>query len=397
MLDKKILLALNGADDIFLEETACKLGYNTETKERIVPMTNYRKRTSRRFVPILVAACLLLSLGIVAYATDLFGIRALLIKDDSLAHTRGEDSGHLSITQPQEVPEEMSADIKAKIDNSTKAWNEWDTWRRENGIYQPEVFIAPEGCDIADYIENEDGTYTVIFYDAVLTQNDSGEVVNVEYVEMERRIATAEEYEQDLAFAETMAKGFSGYDFKYHVESQEMANKLEEIAAKYSLNVRHTSTQLFQNFGDQTEFLSREELTNKINQVCTEDGELFRTVPTGYDKFYYFDEGTFAVSFYTTNDFTNSGTRCYLYNSPYGTLSSGFEIIAEVEDTSAMNSYVHTTQDGKEVTVLHSGADMYAYIYLENSFVTLSFHQTDGLSAEEINSIIDMVNFSAIS
>ena len=63
MLDKKILLALNGADDIFLEETACKLGYNTETKERIVPMTNYRKRTFRRFVPILVAACLLLSLG----------------------------------------------------------------------------------------------------------------------------------------------------------------------------------------------------------------------------------------------------------------------------------------------------------------------------------------------
>ena len=53
MLDKKILLALNGADDIFLEETTCKLGYNTETKERIVPMTNYHKRTSRRFVSIL--------------------------------------------------------------------------------------------------------------------------------------------------------------------------------------------------------------------------------------------------------------------------------------------------------------------------------------------------------
>ena len=396
MLNKKILLALNGADDIFLEETACKLGYNTETKERIVPMTDYRKRTFRRFVPILVAACLLLSLGIVAYATDLFGIRALLIKDDSLAHTRGEESGHLSITQPQEVPEEMSADIKAKIDNSTKAWNEWDTWRRENGIYQPEVFIAPEGCDIADYIENEDGTYTVIFYDAVLTQNDSGEVVNVEHVEMERRIATAEEFEQDMAFAETMAKGFSGYDFKYHVESQEMANKLEEIAAKYSLNVRHTSTQLFQNFGDQTDFLSREELTGKINQICAGGKNFFRVEPTGYDKFYYFDEGTFAVSFYTTDDFSNSGTRCYLYNSPYGTLSSGFEIIAEVENASEMTYYVHTTPDGSEVTVLHNGADMYAYIYLENSFVTLSFHQTNGLSTEEINSIIDMVNFSAI-
>ena len=144
MLDKNIMLALNGADDAFLEETARKLGYNTEIKERIVPMTNYRKRTSRRFISILVAACLLLSLGVVAYATDLFGIRALLIKDDSLEHIRGENSGHLSITQPQDVPEEMSADVKAKIENSTKAWNEWDSWRKANGLYLPDNCIPPE-------------------------------------------------------------------------------------------------------------------------------------------------------------------------------------------------------------------------------------------------------------
>ena len=123
MLDKNIMLALNGADDTFLEETARKLGYNTETKERIVPMTNYHKRTSRRFVSILIAATLVLSLGIVAYATDLFGIRALLINNDDLPATQNEDGGYLSITQPQDIPEEMSAEVKAKIDNSTKAWN----------------------------------------------------------------------------------------------------------------------------------------------------------------------------------------------------------------------------------------------------------------------------------
>ena len=355
-----------------------------------------QKGTSRRFASILFAAALVLSLCIAAYATDIFGIRAMQIKENAPQSFYGTDGGFLSITQPQEVPEEMSADIKAKIEKSTRAWSEWDTWRRENALRQPDVFVAPEGCDIADYIENEDGTYTVIFYDAVLTHDDAGEVINVEHVEMERRIATAEEYEQDMAFAETMAKGFSGYDFKYHVESQEMANKLEEIAAKYGLNVRHSSTQLFQNFGDQTDFFSREELTNKINQVCTKNGELFRTVPTGYDKFYYFDEGTFAVSFYTTEDFTNSGTRCYLYNSPYGTLSSGFEILAEVEDVSAMASYIHTTPDGSEVTVLHNGADMFAYTYRDNSFVTMTFHQTQGLSPDEINAIIDMVDFSTI-
>ncbi len=391
MLDKRTLFALNGVDDVYLEETAVRLGYITDDNERIVPMKNYR-----RFISIIVAAALVLSLGIVAYAADVFGLRAMLIKENAPEPVRNPEGAYLSITQPQEIPEELGADIRAKIENSSKAWNEWETWRRENGICQPEVFIVPEGCDIADYIENEDGTYTVIFYDTVLTHDDSGEVIDVEHVEMERRIATAEEYEQDLAFAETMAKGFSGYDFKYHVESQEMADRLEEIAAKYGLNIRHTATQLFQNFGDQTEFLSHEELTSKINQICAGGKNFFRMEPTGYDKFYYFDEGTFAVSFYTTDDFSNSGTRCYLYNSPYGTLSSGFEIIAEVEDAGAITSYIHTAPDGSEVTVLLNGAEMYAYIYLENSFVTLSFHQTNGLNADEINTIIDMIDLSVI-
>lgn len=387
MLDKNILLALNGAEDVFLEETAQILGYNTESQERIVPMTIYRKRRSGRFAAILTAACLLLSLGIVAYAADLFGIRALLIRDESLEHSRREDNEYLSITQPQDVPEEMSTAVKEKIENSTRAWAEWDSWRRENGPRLPENCIPPDNVSSADYEENPDGTWTVTFYEGI---------VDGERKIIETRTITAEEHEQELAFWEAASMGFSGYDFMYHVETQEMADKLEEIAGKYGLNVRHTPTQLFQNFGDQTEFLSREELTEKIGEICADGGDFFRSEPTGYDKFYYFDEGTFAVSFYTTDDFTNSGTRCYLYNSPYGTLSSGFEIVAEVEDAGALTPYIHTTPDGAEVTVLHNGADMYAYIYLENSFVTLSFHQREGLSPEEINSIIDMVNFSAI-
>ena len=94
---------------------------------------------------------------------------------------------------------------------------------------------------------------------------------------------------------------------------------------------------------------------------------------------------------------TNTGTSCYLYNSPYGTLSSGFEIISEVEDVNAMSTYTHTTPDGAELTVMHNASDMFAYIYLENSFVTMTFHQTAGLSEDEINAIIDMVDFSSFS
>ena len=396
MLDKNIILALNGTDDAFLEETARKLGYNSEMKERIVPMTNYNRRRSRRFVSILIAACLLLSLGIAAYASDYFGIRALLIKEDDYAAAPYEEGAYISITQPQDVPEEMSSEIKAKLENNAKAWEEWHEWRKQNDIIRPDVFIGPEGYDTIDYLENDDGSYTIIFCDAVLIYDDEGKVVDVKHEEMERRIASAEECEQENLFWDTVAQGYEGYDYKYNVHTQEAADKLEEIAASYGLKVRHESTAIFENFGEQTQFNTFDEVVDKINQVCAGGKNFFRTEPTGFDKFYYFDEGTFAVSFFTTENKTNTGTGCYLYNSPYGTLSSGFEIVGLVKDINAMSSYTHTTPDGTELTVLHNGMDMYAYTYLENSFVTLTFHQLEGLSTDEINSIIDMIDFSTI-
>ena len=121
------------------------------------------------------------------------------------------------------------------------------------------------------------------------------------------------------------------------------------------------------------------------------------TAPTGYDKFYYYDEGTFAVSFFTTEELSNLGTSCYLYNSPYGTLSSGTEIFDGVKDIASFSERTHTTPDGTVLTVLENGTDMFAYVYLENSFVTLRIYQEDGLSEAEVDAILDMVDFSTIS
>jgi len=387
MLDKNIMLALNGADDIFLEETAYKLGYNTEIQERIVPMTDYRKRTSRRFISILIAACLLLSLGIAAYATEFFGIRTLLIKDDELSPTRGDEAGYVSITQPQEVPEEMSADVKAKIENSSKAWAEWDAWRKTNGIFLPEICIPPQGAGNSRWTENSDGSFTVSYYRGSV--EDETQLI-------ETRTISAEDMQRADEYWNARVKGYPGYDFNYEILNQEMAEKLEEIAKSYGLKLRHEATTMYENFADFTEFNSFEEVNAKVNEICAGGKSFFRTSPVKYEKFYYFDEGTFALSFYTTDDNSNEGTRCYIYNSPYGTLSSGYEITSQIENVNAMSAYTHIAPDGTELTVLHNGADMFAYVYLENSFVTMHFNQPDGLSTEEINSIIDMVNFSAI-
>ncbi|MBQ6480080.1 MAG: hypothetical protein IJI45_03085 [Anaerolineaceae bacterium] len=376
MKRETITLMLNSIDDGYISEAdVFDPDSIQEPPERIVHM-------KKRIVTFALAAALLLSLCVVAYAADLFGIRAMLMKNST---PDNPDSGYVSFTQPQDVPEEMDESIRAKIDNSTKAWAEWTAWSRENGIYEPESCKAPEGTKTSAVEENADGTLTMIFYSDSNSEN-----------EIERRIISAEDYEACEAFWEARAKGFSGYDYPYHVYTQAMADKLESIATNYGLKLRHQRTSMFQNHDNVAEFSTREEITARINEVCAGGKSLFRVEPTGYDKFYYFDEGTFAVSFYTTENQTNTGTSCYLYNSPYGTLSSGFEIFGEVQDISAFTTRYHTTPDGTRLTVLQSGTDIFAYVYLENSFVTLHITQLNGLTEPEIDTILDMVDFSTI-
>ena len=349
----------------------------SDSPERIT----YMKK--KRIITFALVAALIFAFGAVAYAADFFGIRAMLMKNS--AQNDNPDSGYVSFTQPQDVPEEINENVRAKIDNSTKAWEEWTAWSRENGIYEPESCKAPEGTKTSTVEENNDGTVIMIFYSDANCEN-----------EIEQRIVSAEDYKAFEAYWEARARGFSGYDYMYGVYAQEMADKLEIIAASYGLKLRHQRTSMFQKRDAIAEYSTPEEITSRINEVCAGGKSFFRTEPTGYDKFYYFDEGTFAISFYTTENQTNTGTSCYLYNSPYGTLSSGFEIYDVVENINAFATRYHITPDGTKLTVLQNGSDIYAYIYLSNSFVTLHIMQLNGLTEAEIDAILDMVDFSTI-
>lgn len=346
------------------------------SSERIVPMKK------KRIITFALAAALILALGAVAYAADLFGLKALLITNGSLSSPENVNGVRLSITQPQAVPEEMGSAIREKIDHSAKAWAEWRAWCEENAPREPESCRAPENASGIIEEKNEDGTVTFIFL--------NGEE------EIERRIISAEDYQLFKEYWDLRARGFSGYDFNYHIYTKEMADKLEEIAARYGLKLRHKQEVMLQNFDEQTGFYSFEEITSKINEICAGGKRFFRTEPTGYDKFYYFDEGSFAVSFFTGADQSYTGTSCYLYNSPYGTLSSGYEIFDVVEDISAFTVRSHRTPDGAELTVLQNGTEAFAYIYLDDSFVTLHLSQAAGMGDAEIDAILDMMDFSTI-
>lgn len=390
--------ALNALDERHISDTAVFAPASAQSS----PERSAGVKT-KRIITLALAAALILALGAAAYATGIFGLKTMAIDLEQQANiipenTMSEIPDHtiISVSQPQAVEDTVDAAIREKIENSAKAWAEWEAWRKENGIHEPEVFEAPDDCAGVGWEENEDGTYAVIFYTFEET-DDENELFNHKLVEMERRVATAEEYEQEMAYIEAKGKDYGEYDSHYCVYSQDMEEKLESIAASYGLKLRHKSELMLQNFDGETELYTREEIIQRVNEICAGGGIFFRTEPTGFDKFYFYDEGTFAVSFYT-DDALWDGVNCYLYNSPYGTLSSGKEVINSVRgDINSFTTRSHTTPDGTELTVTQNSTNVCAYVYLENSYVAIDITAPDSLSEAEVDAILNMVDFSTIA
>ncbi len=358
---------------------------------------------TKRIITLAFVAALIIALGAAAYATGIFGLKTMAIDLEQQANiipenTMSEIPDHtiISVSQPQAVEDTVDAAIREKIENSAKAWAEWEAWRKENGIHRPEVFEAPDDCAGVGWEENEDGTYAVIFYTFEET-DDENELFNHKLVEMERRVATAEEYEQEMAYIAAKGTGYGDYDYNYYVYSQEMGEKLESIAASYELKLRHKAELILQNYNGQTDLYTRGEILEKVNEICAGGKSFFRTEPVGFEKFYYYDEGTFAVNFYA-GDALRDGVSCYLYNSPYGTLSSGREVINSVRgDVDSFTTRSHITPDGTELTVAQNSTNVCAYVYLENSYVAIDITAPDSLSEAEVDEVLDMVDFSTIA
>ena len=356
----QILQLLEAVDDRFLTEST-----RFDPAQRPTERSAHMK--SKRILTFALAAVLLLGLGAVAYAAGWIGPRAIVLEGRSAYTAQRQEDGSVSVTdnpaggwvtlsEPQETPEDLDPAIREKLEAKEAAWAEWETYLAQNDWSGrvPAAFVFPEGADASAVEENDDGSFTVVFY-------ENGSVI-------ERRSTTREEVDAYSAVMDAIMLYEGKYDFNYHCSSQEDEAKLEEIAARYGLKLRHKQEVMLQNFDEQTGFYSFEEITSKINEICAGGKRFFRTEPTGYDKFYYFDEGTFAVSFFTGADQSYTGTSCYLYNSPYGTLSSGYEIFDVVEDIGAFTVRSHSTPDGAELTVLQNGVDAFAYIYLDDFF-----------------------------
>ncbi len=401
MNDLQFLKALD-ADDLALLDAAQALGL-TEGPS-VLPLR--RKKLLRT---ALIAAVLLSLLGVTAYAADFLGLRAMFLPgsqemayravdapDGERLLTEAPDGGMLSLTQPMALPEDLDPQTAAKVENSADAWAEWLAWKEEHPFEEPEVFRPPEGSGFSETTENAGGSYTVSFYEDSRWDEQTGKLVGAGLIE--ERTATAEEYAADRKYMEVMGHlGMEGYDHSYGVCDEAGAEKLEELAAKYGLALRRERTVLYPQTGDSEDGYSLETLVELLSEkTCS--APLFRQNPNMIDHAYYFQEGSFGISYSVVDAASGEELSCYACNSPYGTLSSGMELMEMEGDLTAFQARTHTAPDGTELTVLFSEKTAYFYAWLEDSYFAGRIGGLDGSADVEaaVDAVIDAIVFTHI-
>lgn len=352
--------------------------------------------TGRRVYRTLLIAAIIASFMVTAaFAAGLLDFRALLLEDT--LEINGQEFSKISLTQPQAVPEETESagtqenalkdtdELEEKLAASKAAWAEWEEYmdeRTDREVPDSMKFVLGKG-GVLQSTEKEDGTVEL------LLKTREGE---------ERGTVSMEDWRQYESWVERQGLPYGGYDLSYRVYSEEDACRLEEIAAKYGLNLRKAmQSALSSETGgiSGAGFLTNQQLAEKTADMgCA--GNIFYETPVGFDKVYWFGEGSFCVSYYVNLPSSGERVTCYGYNSMYSTLSSGREVINREEDIEAFTRRSHTAPDGTELSILSNGSDAYIYVYLENSFFAMHVHSEEGVTEEDMDYIADTLNYSLI-
>lgn len=385
----QILQMLEAVDERFVAEAA-----RFDSPSRQGPPERIGRMKTKRIVTFAIAAVLLLGLGIAAYAAGWLGPGAIVREELP-------EGGVVSLTQPQETPEDLDPAIVDGLAASKAAWAEWEAW---TNTYQwcpelPAVFDIPEGatgCEIGSKEGDKDYFITFLRYGKA----------------METRRVTQEEMDAFNAAMDAVEDFDSQYDHTYGCVNAEAEAKLEEIAAKYGLCLRKNGEYLYSRetfetidewfnaqygtslHGDYSgpQYRSNAELTALIAEECCH-GDFFKETPLGYDKFYYFDEGSFGVSWYPVFTPERKAT-CYVYNASFGTLFSGKEVGGVAYDLDSFTERSHSCPDGTTFTVLESPNQAYFYTYLPNSYLCGSIGLD--MSPDEVDAALDSVIWSNV-
>jgi len=310
---------------------------------------------------VLIAAAAIILLTGAALAVNLFGLSAITIPGQTIEHPVTGDTGiQISYTKPMDGPEEFM-DWAARCDSLTEAWDarfaelfpkdEWPC------IWHPDEFVFGE--------DNGDGTHT-------FTNVDTGETV----------IMTDEESE---AYSEQRRI------FSENWNSTRQA-LLEELAPQYGLTVRDDDA--VHNTLGTTGGAKQDFLNDLAGNVCS--GELFTGDVSYFDKFYWYDGGSFGASYAID---TPSGARIdtYIRYTPLNEYVTGSEVGHYIFDGDSFEPRSYVTADGTEFAVCQNDGQALVYGYLDGGYCVLELHNSSSaLTDTDVNYALDFLNFAAI-
>lgn len=379
-------------------------------------------RAVRRVLVLAAIIVLLLALGAVAYANGWLGLKPLVVTYTvSPPGAPEEEREMISLSGPQAVPEtEISSDevkaINKLAEKNRQAWAEFQEAQRNCPcameyeelsilIDEPEL---PVGAKY-ESVDNGDGTITLNYYvlpddfDFYKFDRDTGP----EYIFDHSKEVPKEKYERYMELIAARGRYNGGYDFHYGLHCDNEKAMLEEVAAKYGLYIRPNSNRLV--WSSETtglsgpDFYTNQELAEMTAQF--NKGNIFYETPSGFDKLYWYDDGTYGVSYYFRSPASGRELCVYSYNAVYTTLSTGTEVTSNLYGGESYSTITHTCPDGTKLEVCYSDEDAYFYVYLEDSFFSghIVVHayadDYDGsrtLTEEEICSALDSLNYSMI-
>ena len=86
-----------------------------------------KTRNIRKTILILAAVlAAALSVTVIAYATDLFGFRSVMLDESVKMESRPDLKYRISLAQPQDVPDGLDPDIAERLDKNSQALAEWE-------------------------------------------------------------------------------------------------------------------------------------------------------------------------------------------------------------------------------------------------------------------------------
>ena len=338
----------------------------TEAKTASEETEVHTMNSKKIYKLMLVAAAVIVLLTGAALAANLLGLSAITIPDSEIAHpVTGETGIGISYTKPMEGAPEEFADWAARCDALTAARDarmeelfpeeEWPY------IWSPHESVFGE--------DNGDGTHT-------FTNMDTGETV----------ILTDEEAE---------ARSEDRRIFCENWDSTQQS-LLEEFAPAYGLTVRNDDEDRHGTPGiSGNEGVSRDYLNELAQNVCS--GDFFTGDVSYFDKFYWFDGGSFGAS-YGIDGPSGSRIDTYIRYTPLNEYVMGNEVGSYIfDDEDSFEPRSHLTADGTELTVCENDTEALVYGYLDSGYCVLDIHKNgDTLTEEDVNYALDFLNFTAI-